>query len=114
MQVAWFVPYLPLLGVVVGWLLNELAARLRARGDTHRRLGETVAVLISLRQEITNIITTWESYKDYINVTSVYETMRKRAVDRAPFFNMDDACEKRLDEAVRTSSGVNPVLGYRL
>ncbi len=105
---------LPVLGVIIGWLLNELGDRLRANGDTRRRVGESLAVLLSLRRDMANIVLASEQFKDRVTSWKEYEPFRQRALRRQPNFQLHEASDERLDETAKTIAGVDPVLGYRL
>lgn len=112
----WLNQFLPVLGVVVGWLLNEISARLRTRGETRRRLGEAVGTLLWLRHELRILLVTWEFHKDDKPglMPHSFEASRKRAIQRMPHFHPEALNDQRLQEAIRVASGINPVLGSRL
>lgn len=112
----WFTPFLPVVGVLIGWLLNELGARLRARGEVRRRLGEAISTLLALRQELNQLLAKWNTHRELFKPVDIgrFEEHRKRSSQEFPSFAPDIISDDKVKESVKVASGVDPVMGYRL
>jgi hypothetical protein len=96
-----------IIGVFVGWCLNEIGNELR-RGREHRSmLGRALSVLISLRNEMTTVHLTIEAAKELGLPLTQFETLRQRYSGR--YLDDSPGIEEARVQTIKDLSGPMPL-----
>lgn|SRR4030066_116508 len=101
----------PLIGVALGWLLNELSTHFRTKGAEKRDLGKTIVTLLYLRHEIVRLGALLDMFKDTYS-TERYEKFRQLSYER--YTLPENIASASLDSAIESVATVSPVLATRL
>jgi hypothetical protein len=102
----------PLIGVALGWLLTLIAANLKDRADNKRKIGNLLAKLIIIQDQVSTMIVVAEQVKDGANGWEDYENLRKSITDRhflEPSSHIDS-----LRSAIDDVSGLYPLEALHL
>jgi len=104
--------YMALVGVVLGWLLNEVGRRIWARREEKRAIAQTLAALLEIRHRIMAIPKAFELISGKCKIPAEVETQLK--VFLSQLFPPDQALTSRYSSAVALVAAHNPILGFRL
>jgi hypothetical protein len=74
--------FLPLIGVVVGWSLNELAVFSKRAIERKRTLGKAIALLYFLCLEMVQLKSVQESFTNMSTDVKEWERLRKRSFEK--------------------------------
>jgi hypothetical protein len=102
----------PLIGVAVGWLLNEISGYSRGRASTKRALARGITLLLYLYHEGMRLERTLDKLKDASSSPAEYERIRQHSVER---YLQDDAnYQSALEDAIKIVSEISPLEGLEL
>jgi len=104
--------WLPLVGVLVGWFLNQCAQWFIFRRDERKAIGQALADLLLIRHRILALCKSVESLIQKFNLPTDAQIPLSLAL--AKLLPPDDEMAKRYRDAVTLVSAINPVLGFRL
>jgi hypothetical protein len=99
---------LPLVGVVLGWALNEAAAYLRATREDRRAIGQALLSLLQLRNHISRASKIMLGAQDYFG-DALTESQRRHLLDTHVNFAPED-----LEPAINRISAFDPVVAFEL
>ena len=104
--------WLPLVGVLVGWFLNQCAQWFVFRRDERKAIGQALADLLLIRHRVLALCKGVESLIKKFNLPPDAQVPISLAL--AKLLPPDDDMAKRYRDAVTLVSAINPVLGFRL
>lgn len=104
--------FLPLIGVGVGWSLNELAAFSKRAIDRKRTLGKAIALLYFLCLEMVQLKSVQESFKNMTTDVKEWEKLRKRSFEK--YTLNDPEFLKKLEATVDAIAEFYPLKAYEL
>ncbi|MCY1042114.1 hypothetical protein OV208_12385 [Corallococcus sp. bb12-1] len=104
--------FLPLVGVSIGWLLNEASAFSKRSIEKQRTLGRAVSAIYFLCLEMIQIKMNHESIKSQIADIKEWETYRKHSFDTHA--NNSPEFAKQLQSTIESISDYYPVEGYQI
>lgn len=102
---------IPLLGVVLGWILNSLHGYFSALNSNRKLLSKCIVQLEIIYREQRKLIMYFDFLKDSIGVPQEYEDLRKNAMLKY-IFNNDDYQKSK--ELVLDVSSLYLILGLNL
>lgn len=104
--------WLPLLGVVIGWLLNQSGQWFSTRREEKRAVARALSALLEIRHRMLAI----PQAAEYLikNFPVPPEAHAPIKVVLAQFFPPDANLTKRYGEAIDLVAASNPILGFRL
>ncbi len=102
---------LPVLGVAIGWSLNELSQLWRARREDRKAIGKALSDLMLIRHRLLWIPKAVEEISKHLPIPEPVQVLMGHVFSS---WIPVDALTKRYEEAVTVVSGIDPLLGFRL
>lgn len=102
---------LPVLGVAIGWCLNELSQLWRARREDRKAIGRALSDLLLIRHRLLGIPKVVEELSKRLSIPEPAQVLLGHILSS---WIPVDALTKRYEEAVTLVSGIDPLLGFRL
>jgi hypothetical protein len=102
---------IPLLGVLVGWLLNELSSAFRIRKEDKRTLRRSIATLLYLRSQMATMISVLQSVKQFSASPNEHERSRQYILE---LYTLSENFEKQIEGALEEIAVVDPLLANDL
>jgi len=102
----------PLVGVVLGWLLTQLASGMKDRAEDRRKVGRLLSSLLLIQDQLATLIDVCDRIKTHVDGWEAYERMRKGISDRhflEPSTHLD-SIRKAIDDV----SGLYPMEAHSL
>lgn len=104
--------YWPVVGVLVGWVLNTVTSHSKFRVEQKIHSGKALTYLMIIHDQLSILNFHLEKLKDVVNSWEEYEPLRARQVQK--HFLASDDLLKNVENAFVELSGVNPILANRL
>jgi len=104
--------WLPLVGVALGWGLNQGGQWLIFRRDERKAIGRALADLLEIRHRLLAIPKAVEAMSSKLGLPTGAQAPMK--VVFGALFPPDQGLTKRYEESVNLVAGANPILAYRL
>lgn len=104
--------YLPLIGVGVGWSLNEVGAFSKRTIERKREIGKAIALLYFLCMEMVQLKIIQETFKNMSTDVKEWERMRKRSFECYTLSDSDFL--KKLEATVDAIAEFYPIKAYEL
>lgn len=102
---------LPIIGVGLGWCLNELSQLWRARREDRKAMGRALTDLLLLRHRLLAVPKAVDELSKRFPIPEQGQTVLGHILSSwIPI----EALTKRFEDAVTLVSGIDPVLGFRL
>lgn len=103
---------LPLIGVVIGWLLNEAASFFRGRSNDRKTIGRAINKLLGLRRAIQEILTTIHTVDQLYKVGESSEEIKKFAA-RLEIEGLK-IIEENHDSLLNDIAAFDPILSFEV
>jgi hypothetical protein len=103
---------LPLVGVVVGWVLNEFSHVFRLRREERRAIGRVLSDLIGIRRHLLAVKVMAEQIGKHGNFSAQEQVYFQWIIDS--FMPELEDFHNKYQESVKIVSGIRPVLGFWL
>jgi hypothetical protein len=103
---------LPLIGVAIGWSLNEIGAFTKRAIERKRTLGKAIAVLYFLYLEMVQLKTVQENFKNMTTDVKEWERLRKRSFEK--YTLNDPEFLKKLEATADAVAEFYPLKAYEL
>lgn len=104
--------WLPLIGVAVGWILNQLGQWFVFRREERKAIGKALADLLDIRHRLLGMAKAVDALSHRFGIPVEAKPMIRTVFEQ--FFPPDADLGKRYNESVGLVSASNPVLGFRL
>lgn len=104
--------FLPLIGVAVGWSLNEVGAVAKRAIERKRAIGKTIALLYFLCLEMVQLKTVQENLKNMSTDVKEWERLRKSSFEKYTLNDPDFL--KKLETTVDSIAEFYPIKAYEL
>lgn len=104
--------FLPLIGVAVGWSLNEAGAYAKRTIERKRTIGKAIALLYFLCLEMVQLKSVQESFKNMSPDIKEWERLRKRSFEQYTLNDSDFL--KKLETTVDEIAEFYPIKAYEL
>jgi hypothetical protein len=104
--------FLPLIGVAVGWFLNEAGAFAKRAIERKRAIGKAIALLYFLCLEMVQLKTVQESFKNMSTDVKEWERLRQRSFEK--YTLNDPEFLKKLEATVDSIAEYYPIKAYEL
>jgi hypothetical protein len=104
--------YLPLIGVAVGWSLNEAGTFAKRAIERKRIVGKAIALLYFLCLEMVQLKSVQESFKNMSSDVKEWERLRKRSFEK--YTLNDPEFLKKLEATVDSIAEFYPLKAYEL
>jgi hypothetical protein len=102
----------PLVGVALGWLLNQVGGAWKDRAEKRKALGGILAALMGMYSEVKVLRHHHESFKDALGLGPLYEAFRKRAASR--YLPPTGTTQSAFGQAIKSLAAFDPVLSLEL
>ncbi len=96
---------LPLLGVGLGWLLNNISVTRQANKQAQQNLGTVVAFFIQAYSNLRSVLQAVAVFKEVHNDIAKFEGLRRYITDK----HLDDQVPGNIDEALNYLAGSHPL-----
>ncbi len=106
------IPLLAILGVIVGWLLNEFSAWIKVRREDRRAAGQALSELLSIRRRLQAIPFVLDEIKKRAPIAPVSEVQARNLFDS--FLSDISDIQRRYNQAIDIVAGRLPVLAFHL
>lgn len=103
---------LPLIGVLIGWMLNEMASVLRGRRDDRKTIGRAIKKLLGLRIAMQQILTIIHMVDQFYKVGESPEDIKKFA-GRLEVEGLE-IIEENHDSLLNDIAAFDPILSYEI
>lgn len=104
--------YWPLVGVLIGWVLNTISNHSKFRVEQKIHTGKALTYLMIIHDQLSQMNKHLEKLKDLANSWEEYEPMRVSQLNK--HFLESDEMLKNIDDAFIELAGVNPLLADKL
>jgi len=104
--------WLPLIGVAVGWILNQLGQWFVFRREERKAIGKALADLLDIRHRLLGMAKAVDALSQKFGIPAEAKPMIRTVFEQ--FFPADTDLGKRYNDSVGLVSASNPVLGFRL
>jgi len=104
--------YWPVIGVLVGWLLNTITNHSKFRVEQKMHSGKALTYLMIIHSQLSILNKHLEGLKDLVDSWEEYEPLRARQVQK--HFLASEDLLKNVEVAFVELSGVNPILADKL
>lgn len=104
--------FLPLIGVAVGWFLNEAGAFAKRAIERKRAIGSAISILYFLCLEMVQLKSVQESFKNMSTDVKEWERLRKRSFEK--YTLNDTEFLKKLESTVDAMAEYYPIEAYEL
>jgi hypothetical protein len=108
-----WVSLLPLIGVAVGWLLNEIGATLRRRLENKKPLGRALVHLLEIHHWL-SMYQVFSGLGAHTDIDVVKKMMRQLKFGVPTALPLPEDFEKSYAETVAEIAGISPLLAYEL
>lgn len=104
--------WLPLIGVAVGWVLNQLGQWFVFRREERKAIGKALADLLDIRHRLIGMTKAVDALSHRFGIPAEAKPFMRTVFEQ--FFPPDADLGKRYNESVALVAAVDPVLGFRL
>lgn len=104
--------YWPLVGVLLGWVLNTISNHSKYRIEQKLRSGKALTYLMIVHGQLSLMNRHLDKIKEMTSSWKAYETLRANQVDKHLLASED--LQNNIESAFIELSGVNPLLAHKL
>lgn len=103
---------IPLVGVIIGWFLNEIGQLLRLRREDRRAIGRALADLMEIRHNLFVVKKVSDEVIRRLGIPPQNQPVFRNLLDSI-LPNLE-SLHKRYEEIINTIASTEPLLGFRL
>ncbi|BFM22139.1 hypothetical protein [Gilvimarinus japonicus] len=107
-----FKDFLPVVGIILGWLLSETSSYLKGRDSSFKSTGQAISNFYMLYMEMVQVKMAYEKYKNMTSDIKVWEHGRQRAFKE--YTSKDPNFSSRLSTSIDYIAEFAPLEAFQL